>query len=253
MNAPISDDDLHAYADGQLDATHVTRIEAWLAVHPEHRRQVEQWRTQSTQLHRAYDHMLDEAIPARLNLPPPAAWIDARKAAMAACLMVGIVTGFFLRDATRNETPPPIAAASLPRMAAVAHAVYVPQVRHPVEVGIDQEAHLVAWLSKCLGAPLHPPQLEAAGFQLIGGRLLPGEREGVAQFMYENTTHQRLTLYLRRDAGKSGGSGFRYAREDNIDVFYWIDGTFGYALSGDIGRTQMLTIAQLVYQQSRGT
>ena len=138
---------------------------------------------------------------------------------------------------------------SLPRQAAVAHAVFVPEVRHPVEVGADQEAHLVGWLSKRLGAELKAPTLADAGYRLVGGRLLPGDQGEVAQFMYENAAHNRLTLYVRPDAPNRGDAGFRYAREGGIDVFYWIDGPFGYALSGSTGRDDMLRLATLVYQQ----
>ncbi|MGB0127947.1 MAG: anti-sigma factor, partial [Rhodocyclaceae bacterium] len=140
-------------------------------------------------------------------------------------------------------------AASLPRQAAVAHAVYVPEVRHPVEVGADQEAHLVGWLSKRLGMKLYPPRLEEAGYRLMGGRLLPGESGEVAQFMYENEAKNRLTLYVQPQSAQAADTTFRYARENGIDVFYWIDGRFGYALSGNTGREDMLRLATLVYRQ----
>lgn len=248
MNAPISDDDLHAYADGQLDPAQVTRVEAWLAAHPERRAQVEEWRVQSARLHRAYDHVLDEPIPARL-LPAANAshWPDARRLAAVAWLLLGTAVGYLMRGET--DVPLPPGAASLPRQAAVAHAVYVPEVRHPVEVGADQEAHLVGWLSRRLGAQLSPPKLDAAGYGLVGGRLLPGDAGGVAQFMYENAARNRLTLYVRPNAPGAGDTTFRYARENGIDVFYWVDGGFGYALSGDTGRDDMLRLATLVYRQ----
>ena len=88
---------------------------------------------------------------------------------------------------------------------AVAHAVYTPEVRHPVEVHADQEAHLTAWLSKRLGAPLKPPALADAGYQLVGGRLLPGATGSVAQFMYEDASHQRLTLYVQPRSSSAQG------------------------------------------------
>ena len=131
----------------------------------------------------------------------------------------------------------------------MAHAVFVPEIRHPVEVAADQEAHLVGWLSKRLGAPLKTPKLEEAGYRLVGGRLLAGENGEVAQFMYENSTRNRLTLYVRREAPKQGDTAFRYAREKDIDVFYWTDSRFGYALSGDTGREDMLRLATVVYRQ----
>lgn len=250
MNAPITEDDLHAYADNRLDGARLTQVEAWLAAHPEHRATVDDWRAQSARLHRAYDAVLDQPIPARL-LPPAQAprWIDLRRAAAIGWLALGGVVGFALRGAPEPADGPALAAASLPRFAAVAHAVYVPEVRHPVEVGADQEAHLVGWLSKRLGAQLKPPKLDAAGYRLVGGRLLPGDKGEVAQFMYENDAKNRLTLYVQPDAAQAQDASFRHAREDGIDVFYWIDGRFGYALSGNTGRDDMLQLATLVYRQ----
>ena len=250
MNAPISEDDLHAWADGQLDPARLMQVETWLAAHPERRAQAEEWRAQAARLHRTYDRVLDEAVPARL-IPAANAerWLDARKLAAVAWLGLGAVTGFFLRGETARDPGSSEVANSLPRQAAVAHAVFVPEVRHPVEVGADQEAHLVGWLSKRLGAPLQPPHLEQVGYRLVGGRLLPGDSGEVAQFMYENAERKRLTLYLRPAAPKNGDTRFRYAHENGIDVFYWTDSRFGYALSGNTGREDMLRLATLVFQQ----
>jgi anti-sigma factor RsiW len=138
---------------------------------------------------------------------------------------------------------------SLPRQAAIAHVVYAPEVRHPVEVTADQESHLVAWLSKRLGGDVKAPHLAAAGFDLVGGRLLPGDQGPVAQFMYQDGRGQRLTLYVRSDARENKETAFRYAQEGKVGVFYWLDGQFGYALSGEIGKEDLLGVANVVYQQ----
>ena len=63
--------------------------------------------------------------------------------------------------------------AAWARRAAIAHVVYSPEVRHPVEVAANEEAHLVRWLSKRLGIQLKVPHLGALGYSLVGGRLLP--------------------------------------------------------------------------------
>ena len=250
MSAQSSEDDLHAFADGQMAPARLTQVEAWLAAHPEHRQQVEDWRALSARLHRTYDRVLDEPIPARV-LPAAriAEFADLGMLAARAWLLLGFVTGYDLRGETTRDPQPPLATVSLSRQAAVAHAVFVPEMRHPVEVGADQEAHLVGWLSKRLGAQLKPPKLDEVGYHLVGGRLLPGDKGEVAQFMYENTAHNRLTLYVRPAAPNGGDTLFRYAREDGIDVFYWADGRFGYALSGTTGREDMLRLATLVYHQ----
>jgi len=124
-----------------------------------------------------------------------------------------------------------------------------PKYVTPVEVGASEENHLVAWLSKRLGTALKPPHLAAQGFDLIGGRLLPGEAGPVAQFMYQDSKGLRLTLYVRQDATASAATAFRYTEEGKVSVFYWLDGKLGYALSGEIDKAALLPIATVVYQQ----
>ncbi len=245
---PVSEQELHAYADGRLEPGRRAQVEAWLAEHPELRQAVAEWRLGNEQLHRAFDPVLDEPVSARLM---EAARRSPRFAplglvAALAWLAVGGVIGFTLRGQVPPATPP---VASLPRQAALAHAVFSPEVRHPVEVGAGEENHLSAWLSKRLGAELKPPRLAAQGFELVGGRLLPGESGPVAQFMYQDARGQRLTLYVRTDARDGRETAFRYAREEGIGVFYWLDGKFGYALSGEIDKAELLQVATAVYQQ----
>jgi anti-sigma factor RsiW len=64
-------------------------------------------------------------------------------------------------------------ATGFAQRAAIAHAVYSPDQRRPVEVGADHEDQLVTWLSKRMGAPMKPPHVQALGYPLDGGRLLP--------------------------------------------------------------------------------
>jgi anti-sigma factor RsiW len=168
--------------------------------------------------------------------------------------LAGGTAGWTLRGASADAGgalaaggPAPLAA--LPRQAALAHAVYTPEVKHPVEVGADQQQHLVAWLSKRLGKQLRPPQLGRQGYELVGGRLLPGDSGPVAQFMYSDASGQRLTLYVSSGQHGKRDTGFRFAQEGNVSVFYWIDGSFGYALSAAAGKAELSQIANAVYEQ----
>jgi anti-sigma factor RsiW len=204
-------------------------------------------------LHERYDPVLDEPVPQRLLQSGRPRWRRMAVAAgwVALGLAIGAVAGWQLHPAP----PAPVAhidGGTLPRRAALAHATYSPEVRHPVEVGADQEAHLVAWLSKRLGAPVRAPQLESVGYSLIGGRLLPGDgaTQPVAQFMYQCKQGTRVTLYVRTGVRGNNETAFRYAAEGNVRVFYWIDRTFGYAISSaDIGKEILQKVADTVYQQ----
>jgi len=51
--APVTDDDLHAFVDGQLDGNRLPALLAWLQARPEDAARVAQWQTQRVQLRRA--------------------------------------------------------------------------------------------------------------------------------------------------------------------------------------------------------
>jgi anti-sigma factor RsiW len=163
--------------------------------------------------------------------------------------LIGGLAGWELHESRPNPAASDMGAA-MARRAAIAHATYSPEVRHPVEVTADQEAHLVAWLSKRLGASLRAPQLEDAGYSLVGGRLLPGDTGPVAHFMYQTQKGARITLYVRTDVAGNRETAFRYAEEGKVRVFYWVDRKMGYALSsGDITKDELFKVANSVYQQ----
>jgi len=204
----------------------------------------------SQALHALYDPVLAEPVPERLR-PRRARWRAPALAAgwIAAGLTVGLIAGWQLH-AWRTSAPPQAELPGFVKRAAVAHAVYSPEVRHPVEVAADQEQHLVTWLSKRLGVKVYAPKLEEAGLALVGGRLLPGENGPVAQLMYQSQNGRRLTLYVRAETKQQRETAFRYARDNNVGVFYWIDRDCSYALaSADLGKEEMLRIATLVYKQ----
>ena len=247
IRLPVTEADLHAYVDGILPAERAAEIETYLAEHPEDAARVSSYCEQTAALHRAFDPILDEPLPPRLEVPRPV-WVRAvlRYAAVLAWIALGGVAGWYVRD---YQTPSDSEATTWARRAAVAHAVYSPEVRHPVEVGASEEAHLVRWLSKRLGAKVKAPHLGDLGYSLVGGRLLPGDGGPVAQFMYQDAKGQRLTLYVRRDADKRRETAFRFSRERGVGVFYWIDAGLGYALSGEIEKPELLRVANAVYRQ----
>jgi anti-sigma factor RsiW len=200
-------------------------------------------------LHERFDEVLLEPVPARLQLRRPP-WIGYARA--ASVLAVGIAVGLALPRPWRAPEAAVAASApaqGLPARAARAHLVYATEVRHPVEVDASQQEHLVAWLSKRLGTKLKVPVLADEGYELLGGRLLPGPEGPVAQFMYQEAAGRRLTLYVSAKARSEGTTAFRFAQEDAISVFYWIDGNWGYALSGEVDRAVLSRLSTSVYRQ----
>lgn len=247
-NLTITEADLHAYVDGALPEARRAEVETYLAARPQEAGRVQAYRRQNEELHRLFDPVLDEPVPERLRVSLTARrrFFPLRYAAVVAWITLGGVIGWQLSG---MQHPPSTNSAAFARQAAIAHIVYSPEVRHPVEVGADQETHLVNWLSKRLGAQLKVPHLGDLGYTLVGGRLLPGDTGPVAQFMYQDAKGLRLTLYVRTNAEDARETAFRFARENKIGVFYWLDGRLGYALSAEIAKDELLRVATAVYRQ----
>jgi len=241
----VLENDLQAFVDDVLDATRRGEIEAYLAERPEEAGRVRAYRAQDAALRTLFDPVLAEPVPAAL-VARPAARRWRPYALAASVLFAGVAIGWIARG---SLAPLPQAGSSLARSAAIAHAVYSPEVRHPVEVGAEQEDHLVKWLSKRLGTDLRVPKLATLGYDLVGGRLLSGPQGPVAQFMYQDAKGQRLTLYVSTQKDEGRDTAFRFSQEDKVSVFYWIDHNYGYALSGEIKRDALLALATAVYQQ----
>jgi anti-sigma factor RsiW len=251
---PFSEAELQAYVDDRLDAARRAELEAWLAERPEEAERVAAYRRLGDELRELYAPLLVEPVPPSLAAfgSTRARW--RRVAAIAGWVVVGAalggLAGWELRETRPEVAAAPEMGAAMARRAAIAHATYSPEVRQPVEVGADQEAHLVAWLSKRLGASLRTPKLETVGYSLVGGRLLPGDNGPVAHFMYQCNRGTRVTLYVRTEMTGNRETAFRYAREGNVGVFYWVDRKLGYALSSaDISKEDLLKVANAVYQQ----
>jgi anti-sigma factor RsiW len=254
---PLTDDDLHAYADGQLSPERAARVGDAVEGEPALAARVTDIRQQNAKLRDVFDPWLGEALPRELidAAKPPRSWRDhaIRRTwmvptfAAAALLFIGIGLGWQFRSEMLQQAGTPV---TFPRQAALTHALYAGDANRPVEIWANEEERMVRWLSKRLSFPLHAPNLNEVGFALVGGRLVAGNEKPGALFMYENADKQRISLLVRKDNEPTRETAFRYAIENGVGVFYWIDDeACGYALSGNLDRAQLLSLARVVYGQ----
>jgi anti-sigma factor RsiW len=244
--APISENDLQAYIDSRLAPARAAEVEAWLAERPEDAARIAAQRQDRDALKAAYGPIAAEPLPVRivaaLESGPQRIWRRAAAAVLifAAGAAAGWGAGQYLTPKAELDRP------DLVRAAIGAHRVFVPEVRHPVEVAANEEAHLVAWLSKKLGQKLKAPDLTANGFRLVGGRLLSEYGRPAALFMYENNYGQRITIHCVAEPGE-GPTQFRYREIEGVSAFYWIDEKLAYAVIGTVKREKLLEVARAVY------
>jgi anti-sigma factor RsiW len=265
---PLTEDQLHALVDGQLAAGELAPLRARLAQDPDAQATVLKWQQQRDALRGLHQHVLDEPVAPLLTTAARQTAASQQElnqwwrwGGLAASVMLAFGVGWFSHTAWQSDVSAPAAVLAtagsvqdFARQATLAHVVYSPEVRHPVEVTAAEQAHLVQWLSKRVGKPLKVPHLGALGYELVGGRLLPGEAGARAQFMFQNTAGTRITLYLGAVEPMAGGpdtleTRFQFATDGPIPSFYWIDQGFGYALAGPVPRDALLKLAEAVYSQ----
>lgn len=286
--APVTEDALHALVDGRLDPSQCAALQARLAYEPQAHATWRAWQQQREAISGLHRDMLQAEVPAALTAAARRASTRQQQAGSAwrwGAMAAGVLGAFGLGWMSHGQFGPsartagalaqhaaqPAGVREFVHQASVAHMVYTPEVRHPVEVTAAQQEHLVQWLSKRLQRPLKVPDLNAEGYELVGGRLLPGSDGARAQFMYQDKGGERITLYLGAmkaapapaalASAKPGGpagqpavaelreSAFSFSNDGPVPGFYWVEQGFGYALTGKLTREQLMRLAQAVYRQ----
>jgi anti-sigma factor RsiW len=246
--SPVTQDELHAYVDGELAPDRRIAVETWLASHPDDALRVAEWRAQADAIRARYGALVSEPVPLRFdvsNLTRSArSWRGIAAAALIVAFLAGGVVGWMAHGASAAA---PSRFDIFTAQALDAHKIYVVEVRHPVEVTGAERSHLVQWLSKRLDYELRVPDLEASGLKLVGGRLLPGPFGPAAFCMYEGPTGERFTIYYART--DSPPTALRYRAADRFAAFYWVEQGLAYVVSGPGERGRLLSIAQAAYDQ----
>ena len=246
---PVNEGELHAYVDGELPADRRAAVETWLTTHPDDATRIAAWRLQADAIRGRYADVARRPIPAQFNVDrlsnASRSWKIAAAAAVIAAFFLGGYAGWVVRE-TASDAPD--ALQRLMAQAIDAHKLYVVEVRHPVEVTGKDAKHLQQWLSKRVGYPLRAPNLEAAGLQLVGGRLLPTATGAAAAFlMYEDATGGRYTLYCAR--AETANTAMHYSGTDKAGAISWVDSNVAYIISGASERKQLWQVARAAYEQ----
>ncbi|HEY0837655.1 MAG TPA: anti-sigma factor [Azospirillum sp.] len=256
----VKDEELHAYADGQLDGTRRIAVERYLAEDPEAARRVEDYRAQAALLHEMFDPVLREPpgpeveelttrLKGRLagndNRPSWHARPLVRLAAAVVLVVGGAAGGYFGRG-VNTPAPQRQTLQTFANEATQAHRFYTADERYQVEMGADDPGALDNFLSQRVGKSIFGPDLSKVGYRLIGGRSLPTDTGAGAQYMYINDQNKRITLFVGPPpAGKE--TSFSFVQQGDIATFYWVEGQLAYALIGRLSKDELMGISKAVY------
>lgn len=250
-DSPVTEDELHAYVDGELPADRREAVASWLAEHPEEAALVAAWRAQAEAIRARYGAIAEEPVPQRLHIDQVMrngasrrSWMAIAAAAAVVAFMVGGAAGWLAHGASAAA---PTTLDTITAAALEAHELYVVEVRHPVEVPGNERAHMTKWLTKRVGHEQHVPDLDGIGLKLVGGRLLPGPGGAAAFYMYESGSGERFTLYCSKL--RAAETALRFESGERFDAFTWIEGGVGYVVSGPQGRDRLEHVTKRIYEQ----
>lgn len=238
---------LQAGVDGELTPAEECRLEELLASDAEAATRFQELQRQSDLIRSAVPAADPHHMQALIHKAQQQQGhqMSLRIAASVVIFALGLGLGYVLPKGAGTDRESLTAFA---QQARAAHALYVSEVLHPVEVGASERDHLQTWLSNRLGAAIIAPQLGDTGFSLIGGRLLPAGENASALFMYENARGDRLSL-LATHAGTPGNQSFRFQASDGFLTIYWQDGPWKYSLVGASPRDTMDEVARSIHGQ----
>ena len=253
MTRSFSNTDLQLALDGEMPDDMRTDFELWLAENPKQKALFDRYVADRDLLKAALDPVTEEPVPFFLskigtvsNDNPTVRTRWQMTAAAALLLAAGGAIGYL---AGNNRSAEQADAGNLLADNAInAHVIYAAEKRHTVEVGADEKDHLNAWLSKRVGRSITAPKFETYGFSLVGGRLLPNGQRPAAQFMYENTAGDRISLYVTTVDGMQE-TGFQLVEERHTRAYYWLDHGYACAVTGNLPQADLMMISRDAYRQ----
>lgn len=224
----ISDAELHAYVDGQLDETSRKHVEGWLVDNPADAERIAQWSAQMGDIRTAFADVLEEPVPAHLIAATNGSSGTWSKLAIATSLVMAFALGNLISPLLKpaNETGNTLAVAGLE-----SYFLYTPEKLHPVEVTADNLPHLQTWLTNRVGLPVEAPDLAHSGLKLLGGRLANAKGETAALLMYEGTSGERYTVMIMR-ADKAPFAKDGVAEKAGVKSLGWTQADYRFVLSG---------------------
>ncbi|WP_428031678.1 anti-sigma factor family protein [Ancylobacter sp.] len=252
---PITEDDLNGLVDRTLDARREAEVRTYLDAHPEIARRVALFSQQGDMLRAAFAPVIEEPVPTELDLSrmiqerrrPGQTPRWAMAAAAVLLLSVGVAGGWSLRGMGPATSE---GVQALAREAVASYATFAPDRMRPVEIRADDRNALADWAATRLGRPIGIPDLTAAGYRFMGGRVVPTEHGPAALFMYDDDRGTRLVMLARPMKAEPDLPMSPHA-DGSLNGFAWADKGLGYSLVGGVASDTLHPLADEVRRQIR--
>ncbi|PWS37347.1 hypothetical protein DFH01_10925 [Falsiroseomonas bella] len=245
--APIGEDDLHAFVDGRLDPMRAPAVERYLAERPEEAARVRAFASQRDALRAALAFKAVEPIPTRLRIETLRA--ARRRAALAwgriaAAVVLLLLAGAGLGWTMRGTLQANLVPAELPSAPTALHRL-IAQGPTRLEASA-RDTNITGWLREHLGEAIPLPDLSGFGFALEVAWVLPAQARPSAMLLFVDPDGIAVSVW-RRPAHDPVPRPMRCADEPGGLVTYsWSDGRHLHAVTAFLPRERLRPIAQAV-------
>lgn len=246
---PVQEIDLHAYADGLLDADIVRKqeVEKYIAEHPEAASFVADIRAQNESIRQLYGSFPDSPVPEHLTaVLQEGPRHPQRRRALQAAVVAGLVAvstvgGWLIGKSDKDEQ---WVLDEFVERAAMVHEASSGGLASAIANG---EAGLqpLGWLNQRIALELAAPDLAAEGFSLVAKDRLGPEDDPVVRLVYRRADDITINLFLR-PRWEEAGSGIASSEAGNVTVLHWLDGPLAFAMTTDAAGPETGYLARVV-------
>ena len=218
ISMPPSERDLHAYVDHQLSDADRHRVETYLANNAEVAAQVRAWQHDAQQLRAALSGALQQ--PANPQLDPA-----------------------MIRQRVTRQSRRHLASAPLPMTDAMqAYRLIAQQGILPADYKVSDDGDMQGWLDRYFSQAQRLPNLTAAGYTPVSGRLLSTEQGPAAMVVYEDQSGHKVSFYVRPPGPKNTLLPRGSRSDGELQAEYWSGAGYNYAMvsPSDTPAAQML-------------
>jgi anti-sigma factor RsiW len=232
MSPPFTEEVIHAFIDGELNAAEARAVADRIAQDPALAATVAAYRADKALLAAHYGPLIHRPLPHDMAalLTPRRPRFGARVYAMAlaASVLLALVATLGYRGMVPDDR------------AVIDAAVAVHSGRGAGEV-IAADA---AQISATLGLQLKLPDLTKAGYTLAQVAVYPGNHGKAVKIDYRNAAGEAFTLYLENSSGREQ---FEIAKRGDVLVCLWQDDVLATVMVGKMAAAEMLRVASLAY------
>jgi anti-sigma factor RsiW len=242
--AELTEGELHAYIDDELDAAARARVAALLDSSPALARQAELFAADKARLGEVFAGLIDQPLPPRLlrALQQPETVVESLAArrrsgwktwgslAAAASLLLAIGLGV----ATLRTTDPTDAL--------VAEAI---ATHSDTPAGAVTSGDADRLLSGTLGLPLKSPDLSKAGYSLAAAVVHGDSQQGRAVTLrYRDGQGRIFSILVHRSIG---ADRFEMRSDGALKICIWQNDEVSTVMLGNLSTSEMLRVASLTY------